>query len=169
MNALTRVRQELLPFAYSAWSAVSSDLSMFILLGAIARGASSCQPHRSGEPPACRRAGHPARRTKWFDATVAETCTLSFRAAGCRPLRQAGRLTLQARAVPRSSLFSRIISSTLRPALFLVKSASCKPVRWAKPDSNFPSRSEEHTSELQSRLHLVCRLLLEKTKAQIAT
>src|SRR5687768_17964922 len=25
-----------------------------------------------------------------------------------------------------------------------------------------PARSEEHTSELQSRLHLVCRLLLEK-------
>src|SRR2546429_3137760 len=28
-----------------------------------------------------------------------------------------------------------------------------------------PSRSEEHTSELQSRLHLVCRLLLEKKKS----
>src|SRR3989449_4944747 len=27
-----------------------------------------------------------------------------------------------------------------------------------------PARSEEHTSELQSRLHLVCRLLLEKKK-----
>src|SRR2546429_6563483 len=27
-------------------------------------------------------------------------------------------------------------------------------------------RSEEHTSELQSRLHLVCRLLLEKKKMQ---
>src|SRR2546429_5667468 len=27
------------------------------------------------------------------------------------------------------------------------------------------ARSEEHTSELQSRLHLVCRLLLEKKKA----
>src|SRR2546422_10608774 len=27
-------------------------------------------------------------------------------------------------------------------------------------------RSEEHTSELQSRLHLVCRLLLEKKKEQ---
>src|SRR2546422_8096054 len=27
-----------------------------------------------------------------------------------------------------------------------------------------PIRSEEHTSELQSRLHLVCRLLLEKKK-----
>src|SRR2546422_3721966 len=30
------------------------------------------------------------------------------------------------------------------------------------PDSR--RRSEEHTSELQSRLHLVCRLLLEKKK-----
>src|SRR2546422_5004709 len=28
------------------------------------------------------------------------------------------------------------------------------------------ARSEEHTSELQSRLHLVCRLLLEKKKNQ---
>src|SRR5687768_18048545 len=28
-------------------------------------------------------------------------------------------------------------------------------------------RSEEHTSELQSRLHLVCRLLLEKKKKKI--
>src|SRR2546422_7098820 len=30
--------------------------------------------------------------------------------------------------------------------------------------SRVPDRSEEHTSELQSRLHLVCRLLLEKKK-----
>src|SRR2546422_810074 len=29
------------------------------------------------------------------------------------------------------------------------------------------NRSEEHTSELQSRLHLVCRLLLEKKKTQV--
>src|SRR2546429_4524345 len=28
------------------------------------------------------------------------------------------------------------------------------------------TRSEEHTSELQSRLHLVCRLLLEKKKTK---
>src|SRR2546422_5138784 len=28
-------------------------------------------------------------------------------------------------------------------------------------------RSEEHTSELQSRLHLVCRLLLEKKKTKV--
>src|SRR2546422_2357160 len=40
--------------------------------------------------------------------------------------------------------------------------------RCARPDDpgfpwwSWPRRSEEHTSELQSRLHLVCRLLLEK-------
>src|SRR5262245_3762535 len=32
-----------------------------------------------------------------------------------------------------------------------------------------PSRSEEHTSELQSLRHLVCRLLLEKKKKKTAT
>src|SRR5687768_18053253 len=38
----------------------------------------------------------------------------------------------------------------------------------ACPEGSVPmlrvTRSEEHTSELQSRLHLVCRLLLEKKK-----
>src|SRR5260370_22806130 len=33
--------------------------------------------------------------------------------------------------------------------------------------TNIPSRSEEHTSELQSHLNLVCRLLLEKKKKRI--
>src|SRR2546422_7316742 len=33
-------------------------------------------------------------------------------------------------------------------------------------DAQTLTRSEEHTSELQSRLHLVCRLLLEKKKKQ---
>src|SRR2546429_1556374 len=38
-------------------------------------------------------------------------------------------------------------------------------MRTASAWSGTPSvRSEEHTSELQSRLHLVCRLLLEKKK-----
>src|SRR5690348_17996653 len=34
----------------------------------------------------------------------------------------------------------------------------------AHDGSDAPSRSEEHTSELQSPVHLVCRLLLEKKK-----
>src|SRR5690625_5385001 len=37
------------------------------------------------------------------------------------------------------------------------------PVEWPIP------RSEEHTSELQSRGHLVCRLLLEKKNTQTLT
>src|SRR2546429_6572125 len=38
------------------------------------------------------------------------------------------------------------------------------PSRSPNPRDVQPERSEEHTSELQSRLHLVCRLLLEKKK-----
>src|SRR2546422_7632007 len=38
-------------------------------------------------------------------------------------------------------------------------SAAAPPLRYR--------RSEEHTSELQSRLHLVCRLLLEKKKKYV--
>src|SRR5260370_29098938 len=34
----------------------------------------------------------------------------------------------------------------------------------AAPDASVTERSEEHTSELQSHLNLVCRLLLEKKK-----
>src|SRR5256885_11606610 len=35
---------------------------------------------------------------------------------------------------------------------------------WSKPAGRRTSRSEEHTSELQSPCNLVCRLLLEKKK-----
>src|SRR3712207_9193422 len=46
-------------------------------------------------------------------------------------------------------------------------------LRQAKPGDGFswgrygPRRSEEHTSELQSRQYLVCRLLLEKKKKNL--
>src|SRR3712207_8774471 len=38
----------------------------------------------------------------------------------------------------------------------------------ARPRHLAPHRSEEHTSELQSRQYLVCRLLLEKKKKNIS-
>src|SRR5687768_17741077 len=41
--------------------------------------------------------------------------------------------------------------------------------RATDPGESRPLRSEEHTSELQSRLHLVCRLLLEKKKKKKKT
>src|SRR2546429_3393640 len=45
----------------------------------------------------------------------------------------------------------------------------CAPGKWNSSlkkrwNGGTSARSEEHTSELQSRLHLVCRLLLEKKK-----
>src|SRR2546422_7566672 len=41
---------------------------------------------------------------------------------------------------------------------------TCSSSATSSRRSRWSSRSEEHTSELQSRLHLVCRLLLEKKK-----
>src|SRR2546429_1980426 len=45
-----------------------------------------------------------------------------------------------------------------------VGSAPATGVAWFPLGPRDVYRSEEHTSELQSRLHLVCRLLLEKKK-----
>src|SRR2546422_6661539 len=73
------------------------------------------------------------------------------------------------RRPPRSTLFpyTTLFRSRTAP---LPGGPPC--LKHPKPDkrrstSRQPSprwRSEEHTSELQSRLHLVCRLLLEKKK-----
>src|SRR5947199_7347022 len=45
--------------------------------------------------------------------------------------------------------------------------APCTPGTPASERARTAARSEEHTSELQSLRHLVCRLLLEKKKARI--
>src|SRR5256884_9651329 len=44
------------------------------------------------------------------------------------------------------------------------RSPDVRSVSYSGEGSVCQVRSEEHTSELQSRLHLVCRLLLEKKK-----
>src|SRR5436853_5463836 len=48
------------------------------------------------------------------------------------------------------------------PSLPLPSSSGPRPVRSCSRPRPHSSRSEEHTSELQSLRHLVCRLLLEK-------
>src|SRR5436309_10738388 len=65
------------------------------------------------------------------------------------------------RRPPRSTLFpyTTLFRSTVAPCLATPPSVASMIDR---PRS--PSRSEEHTSELQSRENLVCRLLLEKKK-----
>src|SRR5687768_18586079 len=63
---------------------------------------------------------------------------------------------------------TEIYTLSLHDALPICRSSPA----WCGSERRMPSpvpataaRSEEHTSELQSRLHLVCRLLLEKKKS----
>src|SRR6266436_8014804 len=68
---------------------------------------------------------------------------------------------LMIRRPPRSTLF---------PYTTLFRSAGRSPQEFGRcpvRPRRGSARSEEHTSELQSRLHLVCRLLLEKKKTLV--
>src|SRR2546429_6666010 len=94
---------------------------------------------------------------------------------------------LMIRRPPRSTLFpyTTLFRSNAHNAARLLGDATDALLRWQlatragelppydeallRREMNlFPEwyRSEEHTSELQSRLHLVCRLLLEQKKEQ---
>src|SRR5437870_6424035 len=76
---------------------------------------------------------------------------------------------------PRSTLFpyttlfrsrSRFgIGSRVLVASFALEQVLARQRPWPGPAPE-RNRSEEHTSELQSRGHLVCRLLLEKKKKE---
>src|SRR2546425_7770941 len=73
------------------------------------------------------------------------------------------------RRPPRSTLFpytTLFRSSVVWPPPRPSPPVGCRRVP-ARPRA--ASRSEEHTSELQSLAYLVCRLLLEKKKKQIRT
>src|SRR2546422_922915 len=60
---------------------------------------------------------------------------------------------------------SRMVTSAPRPvAMRAALTPAAPPPSTTMRPGKTPGRSEEHTSELQSRLHLVCRLLLEKKK-----
>src|SRR5205809_5992592 len=78
------------------------------------------------------------------------------------------RLSLSCRLYSTAPPPAAIYTLSLHDALPIFPGAGAAPARrlscyrrglWAPSPS---WRSEEHTSELQSRLHLVCRLLLEK-------
>src|SRR2546422_6350329 len=74
------------------------------------------------------------------------------------------------RRPPRSTLFP--YTTLFRSHERLVRLAPVVAAAASAPDERrlvlvAGPRSEEHTSELQSRLHLVCRLLLEKKKNNV--
>src|SRR5438093_8329021 len=74
------------------------------------------------------------------------------------------------RRPPRSTLFPYTTLFRSRGSRFTVRrtstrgSSRSRSSATPKRASDFASRSEEHTSELQSLTNLVCRLLLEKKK-----
>src|SRR5690625_7035944 len=59
-----------------------------------------------------------------------------------------------------------VAMTTLRSKAYS-RSSGSTPRAASKNGSAGVNRSEEHTSELQSRGHLVCRLLLEKKKKKV--
>src|SRR5580693_10710796 len=62
---------------------------------------------------------------------------------------------------------TEIYTLSLHDALPISTSFAPSLMSWWQPCASGLSRSEEHTSELQSQFHLVCRLLLEKKKNNI--
>src|SRR2546422_3881894 len=58
------------------------------------------------------------------------------------------------------------LARIIRAAVFVARNSAVHHLNPHQRATNTAARmrSEEHTSELQSRLHLVCRLLLEKKK-----
>src|SRR2546429_4737006 len=66
-------------------------------------------------------------------------------------------------ALPISSVKFRPAKSSIGPVSFVIR-VGRMALGGVGTGAGGALRSEEHTSELQSRLHLVCRLLLEKKK-----
>src|SRR5258708_30927431 len=72
------------------------------------------------------------------------------------------------RRPPRSTLFpyTTLFRSTSNSVAFSASSTNAVAIADERCCDRHSVRSEEHTSELQSPDHLVCRLLLEKKKLQ---
>src|SRR3712207_7801313 len=92
------------------------------------------------------------------DTATTEIYTLSLHDA--LPILWAGHLTNDTLGPLRALLGTGRTSHTSKRAPARQRSRYGRPVMPTR--SGPPTRSEEHTSELQSRQYLVCRLLLEK-------
>src|SRR5437762_10678733 len=86
--------------------------------------------------------------------------TTLFRSTSRDRLRDTAIFRSKTRARSFASFFSRATRAFCDSASRTDCSSSCADV------SRSTTRSEEHTSELQSPMYLVCRLLLEKKKKQ---
>src|SRR2546422_4093282 len=95
----------------------------------------------SSRPPTCARASRRSSRSARRGSRVSEQLLIDRMLGGDRGALARLMTLVENRAPGLPALMSRL-----------------------HPHTGRAHRSEEHTSELQSRLHLVCRLLLEKKK-----
>src|SRR5690606_39287656 len=105
-------------------------------------GGSVSFPH--GSPPM-----FPTATRAWVPSLTSIPCLPEPRAPSPNFALPSGVCTIPAVTVPRFALIADSGSTSMASAL-------------TAPAAILPARSEEHTSELQSRENLVCRLLLEK-------
>src|SRR5258708_28950147 len=79
--------------------------------------------------------------------------------------------SIYADSVDANSAFSHESLQKYMPSLYAQGRLRVKPIRRSETveisGTQMRHRSEEHTSELQSPDHLVCRLLLEKKKKDV--
>src|SRR5205814_5044193 len=104
-------------------------------------------PHFSTQAPGCTcdRPSFPTRRSSDLLAASPMSATYQKLGRNTRPCMSGGVLQSATDASPRASARPHALAPTRRQRRVF-------------------RRSEEHTSELQSLRHLVCRLLLEKKK-----
>src|SRR2546422_8596660 len=116
--------------------------------------------------------GHPLPSCRTYSRSVFSITGVRIDARG-QPRAAPTRLVFLARGRARLVGCSALFGSPPLPRTALVVlrtprsaslTASAEGKAAATSGSSRTRRSEEHTSELQSRLHLVCRLLLEKKK-----
>src|SRR5690625_6546850 len=96
---------------------------------------------RTQHVPRHRRAGVPSSRARLLQASV---------------LMASGSVVSRLLGFVRNFMFGAILAGSMSAAANAFSAAN------TLPNTIWILRSEEHTSELQSRGHLVCRLLLEK-------
>src|SRR2546422_7740587 len=114
---------------------------------------------RGGSPPAPSAGKFSQMYCAAIDSRAAGHPVISSRATVGRRVRRGFTLLLQ--EPPRDV-------SSPHPVLLVARDRRSRHIVIRAKAAGFAvvrqGRSEEHTSELQSRLHLVCRLLLEKKK-----
>src|SRR5690348_17484528 len=72
--------------------------------------------------------------------------------------------TLAQQALGATQLISGDVTKTVSAMIAEIDRKLSEQINLIMHHDDFKARSEEHTSELQSPVHLVCRLLLEKKK-----